>query len=269
MGEMTADVSDAAEFWKRLPPTSASDDEWYSFLQDSSEQFMQIIQKIDQEFEDEPYRRLEEVRRTRREHHLLIVGDRIRRETENGRGLSHKELREAAEKVVDWGARAAATTGDGPAGTTRAGQRMLNSARVHWHKLVHRAGSRSELRGGWGDKDKVRGTKVASAKIRRHYPPVRAQLLREHIRERLEQLVSLSDEISVMPDSRPTREDRLLFRELQLLLQRARRAALQDPAAATTEANRRRRRRRRSLAESRRAGRELIDEPHDSDRLSS
>lgn len=239
----------ASEFWERLPATGASNDDWYSFLQDTAEEFVKLIGSIDEDLQGDPYGRLEEMRRTRREHHLLIVADRIRREAADGWRLSHEELRKAAERVVDRSARAIVPgTGVVEPRTPDEG-RMLNSANVHWHKLIHRAGSRSELRGGWGEKGVVRGNKVAGAKIRRQQPLLRLQLLREHIRDRLEQLAALSTEICAMPDSVATRQDRLLFKEVELLLQRARTTAQQDPGAATSRTNISRKRRRRSLAD--------------------
>ena len=240
---------DAARFWRSAPPRGATDDDWYAFLQDISGEFVRAIREIDEQFKEEPYKRLEEVRRLRREHHLLVVADRVRREAENGRSLGHEDLRKAAETIVDRTARVVASVSTTIQPRSHAEAKMLNSANVHWHKLIHRAGSRAELRGGWRDRTKVRGTKVIGQKIMRQRPAIRTQLLREHICERLEQLAALSSDVCAMPDSRVTRQDRLLIRELGLLVQRAYTAAKQDPEAALALAKGRRKRRRQSLGE--------------------
>lgn len=251
MDSEKAGAKQAKKFWRRLPASSATDDDWYSFLQDTAEEFVKLIRRIDEGFDGDPYGRLREIRATRREHHLLIVADRVRREAADGRRLSAVDLRNAAEKVVDRGARLVVAATGTIEPRTRDEERMLASARVHWHKLMHRAGSRSEFRGGWGEKGGLRGTRVDSARIGRQRPLLRAQLLREHIRDRLEQLAALSTEICGIPESVVTRQDRLLFRELDLLLERARTAARQDPEAATSPEKTRRKRRSRSLAEKR------------------
>lgn len=251
MDSKKAGAEQAKKFWRRLPAASATDDDWYSSLQDTAEEFVKLIRRIDEDFEGDPYGRLREIRATRREHHLLIVADRVRREAADGPRLSVEDLRNAAEKIVDRGARVVVAGTGTIEPRTRDEERMLASARVHWHKLIHRAGSRSEFRGGWGEKGGLRGTRVDSGRIGRQRPLLRAQLLREHIRDRLEQLAALSTEICGIPASVVTRQDRLLFRELDLLLERARTAARQNPEAATSP-EKTRKRRSRSLAEKRR-----------------
>lgn len=218
--------------WQRLPAVDASDLDWSNFKQRSYEEFIVLIRKIDRDCAGEPYRRLVKLRDLRREHHLIVVADRIRRDGTKAGPLTREALMEAAERIVDRSGRSSAAAARRAEPPTRLEERMLISARVNWSKLLSRAGSRTERRGGWGSKGKTGGTKTVIARLMRQVPDDRAKAFRKHVRDRIEQLVAISDELLSRPDSRLSDEDRLLIRELEFLLGRARAAALQEANSA-------------------------------------
>lgn len=218
--DMTVDL------WRGAPRPDAVEDDWLAYKQRTYDDFIHLIRAADRQLSAQPYRRLEQLRRVRREHHLILVADRIRREAAAGRELTREELRAAAERIVDRGARLGASGMDETRPRSRADERMMISARVHWHKLLRKAGSRAELRGIWGGKRHYSGIQTAVGRIIGQRPKKGAQeALREHIRDRLEQLLAIYNEVVARAEIAPSRQDRLLARELELVLRRARTAA--------------------------------------------
>lgn len=222
--------SDASfELWRGAPSPSAREEDWTAYKQRTYGDLIHLIRVIDRQLSAQPYLRLEQLRRLRREHHLVLVADRIRREAPAGSKLSLKELRSGAERVVDRGARLGATRTEETRPRSRADERMMISARVHWHKLLRKADSRAELRGMWGGKRRYSGVKTVVARIISQRRKKGAQqALREHVRDHLEKLVAVSTEVFAHDEVAPSRQDRLLVRELGLLLQRARTVAAQS-----------------------------------------
>lgn len=75
-----------------------------------------------------------ELRRLRRQHHLVVIADRIGRSAlDNGRAPP-ADLMEAAEAVLEKRGHGSQDTGSGVRNVEE--ERMLASARVRWHKLV-------------------------------------------------------------------------------------------------------------------------------------
>jgi hypothetical protein len=99
---------------------------------------------------------------------------------------------------------------------------MVTSARVNWHKLMRRAGSRAELRGGWGARKTNRGTSVIMRRVTAPglTPEARADVLRDYIEERIEQLLLVARELTVVRGCKLPREDRIVVHELENLLVR-------------------------------------------------
>ena len=218
----------AVGLWPGAPAPDAVEEDWLAYKQRTYVQFVNLIRAVDRELGGQPYQRLEQLRRLRREHHLILVADRIRRESSAGRELSREELRAAAEQIVDRGARLGATGMDETRPMSRADERMMISARVNWHKLLRKAGSRAELRGIWGGKRRYSGIQTAVGRIIGQRPKKDAQMaLREYVRDRLEQLLAIYNEVLARAEIAPSRQDRVLARELELLLRRARTAASQ------------------------------------------
>jgi hypothetical protein len=221
-------INGSVDYWRSAPAPGAGEDDWSDYKKRTYENLIDVIRTVDRQLGGRPYLRLEQLRRLRREHHLLVVADRIRRETTSERNLSLKELRTSAERIVDRGARLGATGTDESRTLTQADERMMISARVHWHKLLRKAGSRAELRGTWGGRSQHSGIKTIVERIvGRRANPRAQQALRDYIRDRLEQLLAVANEVQARSEFYPSRMDRLLVRELELLLHRARMTALQ------------------------------------------
>ena len=207
-------------------PTSASDSgAWTNFKRELYDQFVEAIRQIDRAFAQEPHARAQKLRELRREHHLIVIADRIRR-TNEPRDLSGEELKKAAAFVLDRMDHVAALGVESAGPRSHAEENMLTSARVNWHKLMKRAGSRAELRGGWNSA--VQGPRGATALLRRIKNPnlgreERGEILRQHVNERLEQLVSLSGEVLARGDCELSAEDSCLIDEITELARRMRR----------------------------------------------
>jgi hypothetical protein len=210
-----------------LPSGSASEEEWAAFKNEAYVTLVRRIKLIDREFARDPQGRIERVRELRREHHLIVIGDRIRRAADTPFGLSGAELRKAAEYVLDRPAYLASKAAEWTEPRSRAEELMMNSARVNWHKLMRKAGSPAELRGGYGiGKPEFRGITSIFKKIAAPGLPAdkRAELLRDHIEERVQQLVNLAREVQAATYSKLPRSDRLLIRDLELVLDGIRRS---------------------------------------------
>ena len=248
--------------WPPLPSGGAGEDEWSDFKKHAFDELVLLIKQADREFASEPPARMDRQRELRREHHLIVVADRIRRGAPAAAELSSAKLRAAAEFILDRSAYLQAGEQTAPPRSPLE-DKMLGSARVAWHKLMRRAGSRPELRGGWGSfRPAVRGSvaiirKIASGSLK---PAKRAELWREYLDERIEHLLAVTDEIVGMADCQLSRNDRLVIRDLENLLlrlrssrraevpgdgdERAKDAGSPEQPAATAEGRPRRRGRR-------------------------
>jgi hypothetical protein len=206
--------------WSELPPANATDDDWAAFKSRAFDELCALVQQADREFRNDPHGRVERIHQFRREHHLIVVADRIRRCTAAPVGLSGCELRREAAFVVD----RSAYVMDGRAGPrTPLEEKMMASARVHWHKIMRRAQSPAGLQGGWSAaKPELRGSTQILRKLTAPglKPERRAELLREHIEERLQQLVDLVRETTETTRFALPRQDRIIVHELENLLYR-------------------------------------------------
>ena len=210
--------------WNEFPSVSASDQEWARFKSQAYDELIVRIRQADRELGRMPQARAERVRGLRREHHLIVIADRIRRSRLSPAGLSGADLRKAAEFVLDRTASAANKDESTPRRSSLE-ERMVLSARVNWHKVMRRAGSRAELRGALGaGRPELQGITTIFKKISapRLAPEARAALLRDHIEERVEQLLQLAQQVSMQTDRKLPRNDRLLVRDLENLLARVR-----------------------------------------------
>ncbi|MGE5563240.1 MAG: hypothetical protein ACM3ZV_08005 [Bacillota bacterium] len=208
--------------WTEFPHGRLGDDHWLDFKSDAQEEFLKLIKEIDRRFADEPQTRIFRLREVRREHHLLIIADRFRRASAPSRKLSGPELRKAAEFILDRSAHIAATGGGVPA-RNRLEEKMMMSARVDWHKLMRRAGSPAELRGGWGASKTSRGTSTILRRVSAPGlpPEKRAEIFREFVEERTQQMLYVAEELTVAMKCKLPRNDRILVRDLENLLARA------------------------------------------------
>jgi hypothetical protein len=209
--------------WNELPHGGSSEEDWSAFKSTAYEELQQSVQEIDRKYADEPQARVERIRELRREHHLIVIADRVRRSSLSPGEYSGEELRKQAEFILD---RTAYIAADGEAVTqprSRLEENMVVSARVSWHKLMRRAGSRAELRGSWGPRKSNGGTTAILRKVSAPglKPDDRAEILREHIEERVQQLLYVARQVTDGMNGKLTRNDRLLIRELEYLLQRA------------------------------------------------
>jgi hypothetical protein len=206
------------------PHGIASDEEWSAFRQAAYDRVVDNIKLIDIELATEPHRRTNELGNLKREHHLVVIADRIRRTSP---GLSHPsaELRQTAEFILDRSAFIAAQGANRVPPRTAIEERMLVSGRVNWHKLMRRANSRAGTQGGWLTNSRTRRgsnhllRQIANPKTK---PAVRGVALLKYIRERLEHLVSVSNEVTGSSNCALSRRDRLLLRDLESVLMRAR-----------------------------------------------
>ena len=209
--------------WSEFPSAGASDEEWARFKSQAYDELIVRIRHADRELGRTPQARVERVRSLRREHHLIVIADRIRRSTQAPPGLPGSDLRKAAEFVLDRSALIAPGEGASTPPRSRLEERMVLSARVNWHKVMRRAGSKAELRGAWGaGTPELHGITTILKKISapRLGTEARAALLRDHIEERVRQLVRLAHEVSTRTNGKLPRNDRLLIRDLENLLNR-------------------------------------------------
>jgi len=227
--------------WAELPHGGSSDDIWSAFKTAAFEDMVQRIQEIDRQYADEPQARVERIRELRRQHHLIIIADRYRRLSPSPQDFSGPALRKAAEFILD---RTAYIAVNGEAVTkprTRVEDKLVLSARVNWHKLMRRAGSRAELRGGWSELNSNRGLTTILRRLSAPglTPDARADILRDHIEARVKQLLSVARELTMTMQCNLAEDDRALIRDLEKVLQRARSA--QRGHKAPTRNNRARR----------------------------
>jgi len=206
-----------------FPSPASNDGVWSDFKRHIYGEFVDAIRRTDRAFADEPHLRAQKIRELRREHHLIVVADRIRRNAAEPRALPAEELRKAAAFVLDRSDHVAAP-GAEPAGPrSHAEENMLTSARVNWHKLMKRAGSPAELRGGRdsGTPD-LRGATLVLKKIRnpRLSAQARGHILRQHVQERLAQLVLVAGEAMSRGDCALAAEDIDLIDEIARIARR-------------------------------------------------
>jgi hypothetical protein len=216
-------MADEARFsWQELPDGSLGDDRWSAFKNDAHDEFLTLIQQADRDFASEPSRRLERIRQLRREHHLIAIADRVRKSSPCPGELSGRDLRKAAEFILDRGAYISASGHPSTKPRDISEENMVLSARVSWHKIMRRAGSPAESRGGWRARKTIRGNAAILRKIsaRGLTPENRAEILREHIEEKVEQLLRVAREVVIVGGCKLPRQDRLIIRELEGLLVR-------------------------------------------------
>lgn len=207
--------------WAELPHGGSGDDAWSSFKNDAFSEMIARIQEIDRNYADAPQAREERIRELRREHHLVVIADRYRRSSPSPENFSGRDLRRAAEFILD---RTAYIALNGEAVTkprTKLEDKMVLSARVNWHKLMRRAGSPAELRGGWSGGKSNRGLTAILKRISAPglTPAARADILRDHIEERIEQLLYVARQLTSTMNCDLPDDERVLIRDLQKLLQ--------------------------------------------------
>lgn len=212
-----------ANFSRRLPPSAADDAHWARFKRAIYGELIEAIREIDRVFGQEPYARVERLRELRREHHLIVVADRIRRHGGGPGDLSGDELRKAAAAVLDRSNHLVASGSKPARPRSHAEDNMLTSARVNWHKLMRRAGSRAELRGGWSmSPSGLRGVTAVLRKIRNPLldPEQRGDILREHVQARLKQLAALAADVMSSAECSLSAESKQLVDEVAALVRR-------------------------------------------------
>jgi len=205
--------------WSELPTAAAGDDEWAAFKTRAFDELCDLVQQADREFRNDPRGRVERIHQFRREHHLIVVADRMRRSIVRT-DLSGRELRKEAVFIVD---RSAYVIEGQASPRTRDEERMIISARVNWHKIMRRAQSPAGLQGGWrAGKPELRGSTKIFRKLTAPglKAEIRAKLLRAHIEECLQQLVDLVRETTETTRCTLPRRDRIIVRELENLLYR-------------------------------------------------
>lgn len=207
------------------PPDVRADDLWIAFKRLAFDYLVDSIKMIEAQFPDDPRERKEQLRRLSREHHLLYVADRLRRNLGQDGGQTAAELTQAARYILDRNLYPAAT--DPPfGGRTLEDRRALTAARVHWHKLMGDAGAKPPGReGGWSQPDRAfRGSAKLFQALDK--PGVsqnhRSELLRKYVEGRLEHLVVVSKKVAG-PDPRAlTQYSRILLSDLETVLSQAR-----------------------------------------------
>lgn len=210
--------------WSELPAWSADEEEWLDFKSRIYGEMVEVIRTVDLQFADDPRVRVERLRELRREHHLIVIADRVRRESQSPRPLTGKDLRLAAEFILDRSDFIASGI-ERAQPRSRREENMLLSARVNWHKLMRQAGARAELRGGWHQyRGGIRGgatlfKKIASPELT---PKARGRILRDYINDRVEQLLDIANEAMRRQECALTRRQRLIIRDLEGLRQRTR-----------------------------------------------
>ena len=208
--------------WTTLPDAGADEDRWAHFKKRAQSEFLDLVLKVDREFADQPEERLIRLRQIRREHHLLIIGDRIRRSSGSPDELSGRDLRRAAEFILD--RRAHIAMDSSIERRSRLEENMMVSARVDWHKLMRRARSPANLGSPWPGGRVKRGTTTILRKISTASPASerRAEIFRNYVEERLEQLLYVANALAVDLDCNLPRTHRTLIRDLEHALRRAR-----------------------------------------------
>lgn len=206
--------------WTDLPPAHASDEDWTAFKRAAFDEMREHVRRADREFPNQPQARLERIHQLRREHHVIVVADRIRKSAAAPPGPSGPSLRDAAAFIVD---RTAYVIEKRAGPRSAAEEKMMTSARVHWHKIMRQAQSPAGLQGGWATgRRELRGSTQIQKKLnsRRLTPDKRAELLRAYIEERLQQLVDLVRETTEVSRWTLPRQDRIIVQELENLLYR-------------------------------------------------
>lgn len=215
--------------WTMPPDAGAGEDQWSPFKKRAQGEFLDLISRIDREFAGKSEERLVRLRKIRREHHLLIICDRIRRSSPTPDELCGRDLRRAAESILDRRAYSAADSS--VERRSHAEENMMVSARVDWHKLMRRAQSPANLGTPWRGGKVKRGTTTILKRISAPglVPQRRAEILLGHIEERLEQLLYVADELTAAADCKLPRRHQALIRDLELALLRAKEAKRRTP----------------------------------------
>lgn len=206
----------------RLPSGSAGEEAWSAFKRRAFDEFIELIRQTDRALGQNRGARLERIHELRREHHLIVVADRIRRSSSPPETLSAEQLREAAEFVVDRCCR-----GGGAQAAPRSSleRRMISSARVNWHKIMRRAESSAHPTADWGaGRRELRGSTAIFRKITAPglAHSARADMLGKHIAERLRQLVHLAREVAAATATPLPDEQARIVADLERLLDRTR-----------------------------------------------
>jgi hypothetical protein len=206
---------------KVLPDAHASAAEWQAFKRESFARFITMIQSVDEALRDEPHARLQDLRKIRREHHVIILADRIRRRMLASTDRPDVDLRMAAELILDRHLYPPGHQPEGRLRRSRSEETMLTSARVNWHKLMRRAGSRAEPRGGWLEaKPALRGTapilrKMANPELS---PGDQIEVFRAYAEQRLQTLVGVSEELDDIVTAQLPADVRRFVRKLKDML---------------------------------------------------
>jgi len=231
-------VGDEIRFpWAALPDGSASDADWHGFKSGAFDTLVELVKQADEDYSEEPQKRLERIRELRRQHHLIVIAERIRRSgSDRARRMSGNELRKAAEYILDRSAYLAAK-GDPSIRRSKLEENMVTSARVNWHKLMRRAGSPAELRGGWVARKMTRGTTIIMRKASAPglTPEARRGMLRGYVEERVQHLLQVTRELTSVRGCQIPREDRILIQELEEFLARVRNPKRDEPQSAPQE----------------------------------
>jgi hypothetical protein len=223
MFPILASAGIATELAKACP-----DEKWATWKKAAFDFLVEQIKETDARFPNEPRERKERLRALSREHHLIYIIDRLRRRRADGPQVSAADLTRAAQYILD---RSLYPADHRTPFATQAieHRRALIAARVNWHKLMHGAGAKVPGReGGWSEPDRrLRG----SANLFRALdkpgtkPSRRDELLRTYVERRLEHLVAVSSEVAALDRRALGHDTRLLLKDLQLALKRARKAS--------------------------------------------
>lgn len=179
----------------KWPASTAMDSEWRAFRESVSTLIVQRIKIIEEECSGDLLGRSARLRALRREHHLLIVGDRIRRASI---GTPPADLRREAQMLLD----KIELTEDGSTARarTRQEQKFLSSARVSWHHLIKKAGARAVDPRGGPRSPKKKPSIATPAMLRQlvanSLSDETNRILRRYIAEQIEQIVVGAEEVA-------------------------------------------------------------------------
>jgi hypothetical protein len=212
-----------------MPDPAAPDAHWAAFVQKSFEDIRAAIVEIDRVHRADPLQRVKLLRDIRRQHHIVVIADRLRRlRTAAGEPLNF-DLLSSAEYVIERPTRRGARV---PVTRSPEDRKLAVLARVHWHKLIRAAGSEPiDMRG------RRRGRRIlplngSASQLRclnrADIPEAEAiAILRRYIGQRLEQLIQVCELEISKKRSFNLGEIRSILNELRPI--RARLQAQEDP----------------------------------------
>ena len=182
-----------------LPDATAPESIWSAHKKQAFAEFIATIRHVDLAYSNNPGRRLAYMRSLRRQHHILTIADRIRRASLAAGEAPPSDLRAAAEFVIDKLHFFRATSEPQFQARTPLEEKFRSSARVHWHKLMRRAGSSPADRRGVNYSTNpvlINGTATKLRKLKSDNlePESAARILRQYIAERLQHLLATCEE---------------------------------------------------------------------------